>query len=252
MDYSILLLCLLALVGVIAGAVNTVAGGGSNLTLPVLMMLGLPPEIANGTNRVAVTLQCVVGVRGFDRYQSLDRQAVIPILVPTTLGGLLGALMAAVMPSFYLKPLLLGSILLMSFIILVKPTIIAPPLGTPALSPTENRAAWWGLFIAGVYGGFVQAGVGFILIGALAGGLRYDLLRANALKMTCTLAFTALALVVFVLFDQVRWIPGLILAAGSMLGAHLAVKVAVRTPQSYIKWFLFGMTLVAVTASLFF
>lgn len=245
--YDPLLLLLLALAGFIAGAVNTVAGGGSNLTLPVLMMLGLPAEVANGTNRVGVTMQCIVGLAGYDKYQTLDRPAVAPILVPTVAGGVIGALGAALMPGLYLKPLLLGTILLMSLIILVRPGIIAPPPGTVALSPRDNPTAWWGLFGAGVYGGFVQAGVGFILLAALAGGLRYDLLRANALKTVCALAFTSVALLIFIAFDQVWWIPGLALAAGSMLGAHLAVRVAVRVPQHYLKWFLFAMTVAACT-----
>ena len=248
--YDPWILALLCLVGFIAGGINTVAGGGSNLTLPVLMMLGLPADIANATNRVGVLLQSIVGVSGYDRHQALDRPAIKPILVPTLLGGATGALIAALIPGLYLKPLLLGTILTMSVIILVRPGTIAPPPGSKVLTPGENKAAWLGLFGAGIYGGFVQAGVGFILLAALAGGLRYDLLRANALKTVCALAFTAVAMFIFILFDQVWWIPGLILAAGTMLGAHLAVKVAVNVPQSTLKWFLFVMTLVACGAAL--
>ena len=107
------------------------------------------------------------------------------------------------------------------------------------------------LFAAGVYGGFVQAGVGFILLAALAGGLRYDLVRANALKMACALAFTVVSVAIFVVFDQISWIPGLVLAAGTMAGAHLAVKVAIKASQNSIKWFLFAMTLFAVAAGFF-
>jgi uncharacterized membrane protein YfcA len=128
--------------------------------------------------------------------------------------------------------------------------VIAPPAGTPTQSPGDNPKAWWGLFAAGIYGGFVQAGVGFILLAALAGGLRYDLVRANALKMTCALAFTVVALAIFIAFDQVSWVPGLIVATGTMAGAHLAVKVAVKASQNSIKWFLFAMTLVAVAGGL--
>lgn len=228
------------------------AGGGSNLTLPALMILGLPADIANGTNRVSIALQCVVGLAGYDKHEALDRPALVPILVPSIAGGLCGAIAAALMPNLYLKPILLGTILLMALVILIRPGVIAPPPGTDNLSPSDSRGAWWGLFAAGVYGGFVQAGVGFILLAALAGGLRYDLLRANALKTACALAFTGVALVVFIAFDQVWWIPGLILAAGSMLGAHLAVKVAVRASPESIKWFLFSMTLCAVVAGLVF
>lgn len=246
------MLVVLCVAGFLAGGINTVAGGGSNLTLPALMLLGLPAEIANGTNRVAVTLQCIVAVKGYDKYQTLDRQAVLPILIPNVLGGFLGAVTAAMTPGLYLKPLLLGTIICMSILILVRPSVVIPAAGTVPLSPRQHRGAWWSLFAAGVYGGFVQAGVGFILLAVLAGALRYDLLRANALKTACALAFTSIALVVFVIFDQVWWIPGLILATGSMVGAHLAVKIAVKVPQSFLKWFLFAMTIFACGAALIY
>ena len=252
MDVNLLSVSLLAVTGFLAGIINTLAGGGSNLTLPALMMLGLPADIANGTNRIAVLMQCVVGVAGFDKHRSLDRPAILPVLVPTVSGGVLGAVGAALMPNLYLKPVLLITILTMSVIILLRPSVITPPPGTPTLSPKEHRGAWWSLFGAGIYGGFVQAGVGFILLAALAGGLRYDLLRANALKMTCALAFTLVAVVVFVAFGQVYWIPGLILACGTMAGAHLAVRIAIRASQDSIKWFLFLMTLCAVIGGFYF
>ena len=252
MEITLNSLLLLACTGFLAGGINTVAGGGSNLTLPALMILGLPADVANGTNRVAVALQCLVGLAGFDKHNSLDRPAIVPILIPTLIGGLCGAIGAALIPNLFLKPILLGTILLMAFLILVRPSVVAPPVGTKALNPSESRTGWWGLFVAGVYGGFVQAGVGFILLAALAGGLRYDLLRANALKTACALAFTSVALIVFIIFDQVWWIPGLILGIGSMIGAHLAVRIAVRASQQSIKWFLFLMTLFAVAAGLLF
>lgn len=246
MELDLTAILLLSSTGFVAGIINTLAGGGSNLTLPALMMLGLPADIANGTNRVAVLMQGIVGVAGFDRHNSLDRPAVIPILIPTIIGGMTGALAAALLPNLYLKPVLLLSILIMSAVILLRPSVMAPEPGTPTLSPRDNRAAWWGLFGAGIYGGFVQAGVGFMLLAALAGGLRYDLVRANALKMASVMAFTVVSVAVFVVFDQVRWVPGLILAAGTMAGAHLAVKFAVKASPATIKWFLFVMTLFAV------
>lgn len=252
MEITLTSVLLLGFTGFIAGGINTIAGGGSNLTLPALMVLGLPADIANGTNRVSITLQCITALKGFDKHKSLDRPAIIPVLIPTIIGGGCGALAAALTPNLYLKPILLITILTMALIILVRPGVMAPEPGSPTLSPGEHRGAWWGLFAAGVYGGFVQAGVGFILLAALAGGLRYDLLRANALKSACALAFTSIALLIFIAFDQVWWIPGLILAAGSMTGAHLAVKLAVQASQKAIKWFLFLMTLVAVIAGFLF
>lgn len=250
MEYDLLLLLVLAGLGVVAGWINTLAGGGSNLTLPMLMVLGLPPDAANATNRVGVVLQGAVAVRGFHHHGKLDTGNVWAILLPTLIGGAIGAITAALLPNVTLKPLLLGTILTMTLVILIRPSFIAPPAGTPVRSPTESRSAWLGLFVAGIYGGFVQAGVGFILLAALAGGLRYDLVRANALKMVCTLAFTSVALVIFISFGQVRWIPGLVLAVGTMIGSHLSVKFAINAKQSTIKWFLFAMTLVACAAAL--
>ena len=241
---------LLGLTGFIAGGINTVAGGGSNLTLPALMIFGLPADIANGTNRLSVLMQCIVGVAGYNKHNILDRPAVIPILIPCVLGGVIGALMAAILPNLFLKPVLLLSILCMSIVILVRPETIVPAPGTSELSPNENKKAWWGLFATGIYGGFVQAGVGFMLLAALAGGLRYNLLRANALKTMCALAFTVVALAIFIAFDQVWWLPGIILACGSMLGAHLAVKIAIKASQDQMRWFLFAMTILAVAGGL--
>ena len=250
MQLDLISILLLGFTGFVAGGINTVAGGGSNLTLPALMMFGLPADIANGTNRVAILTQSIVGVAGYDKYDTLDRPAVIPILIPCMLGGALGAIVAATLPNLFLKPVLLLTILCMSIVILVRPEAIAPNVGTKALSPKTNNRAWWGLFAAGVYGGFVQAGVGFILLAALAGGLRYDLVRANALKMVCALAFTVVAMVIFIAFDQIWWLPGIIVASGSMLGAHLAVKIAVRASQDHIQWFIFAMTILAVVGGL--
>ncbi|MDP2380502.1 MAG: sulfite exporter TauE/SafE family protein, partial [Pseudohongiella sp.] len=143
-------------------------------------------------------------------------------------------------------------VLTMSAVILIKPGFLAPEPGTPVQSVNQHRGAWWGLLLAGVYGGFVQAGVGFILLAALAGGLRYDLVRANALKMVCTLAFTSVSLGIFIWFDQVKWVPGLILAVGTMLGSYFSVKFAIKASQNTIKWFLFAMTLASCLAAIFF
>ena len=252
MDIALAQALLLVVTGIAAGIINTLAGGGSNLTLPALMMMGLPADIANGTNRVAVALQCVVAQLGFKRHNKVPTEQVVPVLIPTLLGGLVGACAASFAPSGILKPLLLGSMLLMTLIILLRPSVISPPVGTQASTVSERPSSWWWLGIAGVYGGFVQAGVGFILITALVGCLRYDLVRANALKVICTLAFTLVALSVFIYRGQVLWIPGLILASGTMLGAHCAVKFAIHAKPATLKWFLFLMTLCACVAAILF
>lgn len=247
MELSAGAVAVLCATGFAAGVVNTIAGGGSNLTVPALMMLGMPADIANGTNRVAVLLQSAAGAAAFDRRGMLDRPAALPVLLPAVGGGAVGAALAALLPNLYLKPVLLLSILLMSAAILALPDADAPPPGAPGPSPAGRRGAWWGLFAAGVYGGFAQAGVGFLLLGALVGCLRYDLMRANALKLVCSLAFTAVSLAVFAAFGQVRWLPGLVLAAGAAAGSLAAVRVAAGLSRRGVKRFLFLMTLCAVT-----
>jgi uncharacterized membrane protein YfcA len=243
MIYELTITTVTALVcaGLFAGFVNTLAGGGSMLTLPALMMLGMPADVANATNRVGVLLQSVEGVRGFHANDKLESRAIGPILVPTLLGALFGSLAASYLPVFVLKPVLLGSMILIALITLLKPSVVAPAAGTVPFSLKERPSAFVGLFLAGIYGGFVQAGVGFILIAALAGGLRYDLVRTNALKMVCTAIFSVVALAVFMARDQVFWIPGLILALGMVAGASLSVRFAISVSQNTLKWILFVM-----------
>jgi len=242
---------LLLSTGLIAGVINTLAGGGSNLTLPALMMMGMPPEVANATNRIGVFAQCMVGAKSFDQHGMLERGDVWPILWPTLIGAAVGGFMASYMPSEYLKPVLLGTMLIMALLILVRPSIVAPPMGVEPYTVNQRPSAWWVLLGAGFYGGFVQAGVGFILIAALAGSLRYDLVRTNALKLLCTAAFTLVALVIFIVRGQVEWIPGLVLAVGTMAGARIGVGLALQVSQTALKWFLFVMTLAASAAALY-
>ena len=238
--------------GLIAGFVNTIAGGGSNLTIPALMLLGMPADVANATNRVAVFLQSAVGTATFRSRGRLDSPDLGPILLITHVGGALGALLAALIPNVWLKPLLLLAMVGMALVILLRPDTVIRPEGTPILRVAESRASWAGLFVAGVFGGFVQAGVGFILIAAVAGSLRYDIVRTNAIKNLCVLAFTGVALVIFIAYDLVDWLPGLILAVGSMIGARASARFALTADPRVIKWLLFVMTLVAAGAALLY
>ena len=114
----------------------------------------------------------------------------------------------------------------------------------------ETPAAIVALFVAGVYGGFVQAGVGFILIAALAGSLRYDLVRTNALKTVCTGVFSGVALIVFAMRGQVLWVPGLILAVGTVIGAMISVRFAIKVSQNTLKWVLLIMVTITCAAAM--
>lgn len=249
MDIDALHLFLLITSGIAAGFVNTIAGGGSIFTLPALILLGMPADVANGTNRVGVLMQSLAAVRGFDRHNKLDHGAILPIVLPTIIGALIGSLVASEIPADVLKPVLLGTMMAMTLLIVLKPgTIPVQEETVMTLQQRPSAIAW--LFLAGLYGGFVQAGVGFILLTALAGVLRYDLLRANALKMMCTLVFSVVALTIFILQDQVLWIPGLIVGIGSIIGVQLSVRFAISAQQKTLKWILLGMAMLVCTAAL--
>lgn len=252
MELELIKIAVLIITGLFAGAINVLAGGGSNLTVPALIIMGMPAEVANATNRVGVFMQCLVGVIGFKKHDKMASDDTLPILMPTIIGGFIGAMTASFAPTWIIKPLLLGTMLTMSFIILIAPATVIPNEGEKAFKVAEKPLGWWGLLLAGVYGGFVQAGVGFVLIAALAGILRYDIVRTQGLKLLCSLIFTLVALIIFIARSQIDWIPALILMLGYIVGAHYAVKFAIKAKKDTLKWFLFIMTLVGSTAAMFF
>ena len=232
---------ILVLAGLLGGLINTLAGGGSMLTVPALMLLGMPADHANGTNRLGILFQSVTGIREFKKAGKLDKGTVLPILLPTIPGATVGSLLAVWLDPDVLKPVLLGSMIAIAAVTLMVPDVIAPPKGVRSYSLRERPLGFLMLFGAGVYGGFVQAGVGFVLIAALAAGLRYDLVRTNSLKVVCTALFSVVSLAIFVATDRVEWASGAVLAVGMATGAVLGVRFALNVDQRIVRWLLFLM-----------
>ena len=230
---------LLVVVGVAAGFVNTLAGGGSLLTLPALMLLGLPADVANGTNRISVVAQSAAGALGFDAAGSLDRKRMLAIVGPTLVGSVLGAVAASVLPVPLLEPILIGALLLMATSLVYRPNFLTPAPGEGPPLKGLGTGDRLGLVAVGFYGGFIQAGVGIFLLALLGGRLRYDLVRANALKTLIVAFFTLLALTVFVVQDQVDWLTGLVLAGGTVAGARLAVRFAIGASPEALRRIVF-------------
>jgi hypothetical protein len=233
---------LLGLAGVGSGFINTMAGGGSLLTLPALMLVGLPPDMANGSNRVSVVAQSLSGVVGFHREGKLDKSALGAVLAPTLLGSALGAFAASRAPNEILRPVLLTTMVVVAVLMALRP---GGPHDEEDSARAPSKGATLGLFAAGLYGGFIQAGVGFVLLTVFHTMMRYDILRANALKLVCTLIFGVVALTIFVAAGQVVWIPAVVLAVGTVVGSLLGVRFALRVPRSVIR----GVVLVGVLAS---
>lgn len=241
----IALYAVLVVAGIAAGFINTVAGGGSLMTLPALMLLGLPAGVANGSNRLAVVAQSVSGVVAYRRAGKLDDARVLPVIAPTVIGAACGAGVAAYSPDWILEPVLLGTLVVMALVLLLRPKIGAPEEGEEPFTFKERPWALAGLFGAGLYGGFIQAGVGFVLLAVLAGMLRMDLVRANALKLVCTLTFGIVALGIFVFADQVAWVEATVLAVATVVGSQLGVRFAVNASPKVLR----GIVFVTVVAS---
>lgn len=222
------------LVGVIAGFINTLAGSGSLLTLPLLMFLGLPATVANGTNRVAIFMQNIVGVSSFHKKKVFEFKEGIWLVIPASVGSLIGSLIAVHFNEEIMRIFIGGLLIFMFFIILFKPDKwLKEQAGTIDGSPKISRIIIF--FLIGIYGGFIQAGVGFFLLAGLIFSVGADLIKANALKVFIVLVYTGVALVVFFINGQVDLKIGLILAVGNMIGAWIGSNVAVSWGPKFVR-----------------
>ncbi len=230
--------------GFVAGFINTLAGSGSLVTLPVLIFLGLPANVANGTNRVAILLQNVVGVGSFRQQKVLDLRGGLMLAAPAIVGSIVGAQIAVNLDEQMMRRTIGALMVAMLAVILVRPKRWLegrPEVGNQYLTWKQLLT----FFAIGVYGGFIQAGVGIFLLAGLVLGVGYDLVRANAVKVLIVLCFTGFALTVFLINGQVRWSVGLILAVGNMLGAWVAARMAVARGATFVRWLLIAVVAVA-------
>lgn len=213
-------LALLVGAGAFAGAVNTVAGGGSFVTLAALVWLGVPADVANGTNRVGVLVQSAAATAQFRRDGLGDGEGLVPQIVVTGAGALAGALAATAVDPAAFEHVLAAGMLAMVALSLLRPASWAEP-GPP--SPWR----WPALLLAGAYGGFLQAGVGVLLLPCLVRLGGRDAVAANARKVLLVTTLTVPALATFVAAGQVRWAEGFALAAGSAVGGAFGARLTV-------------------------
>ncbi|MCP4202588.1 MAG: sulfite exporter TauE/SafE family protein [bacterium] len=237
---------LLIAAGFVAGFVNTLAGSGSLVTLPALIFLGLPPTVANGTNRLAILMQNVVAVSRFRDFGVLEIRKSGWLALPAVFGAIVGARLAVDLDEEILRRTIGALFLLLLPVIAFRPQRWL--VGRQSDLPGHGWALWVGLFLVGVYGGFIQAGVGIFLLVCLVLGAGYDLVRANAIKVLIVLCFTVFALAVFIRHDQVSWLPGLTLGIGNMAGAWWATRLATERGARFVRWLL--LIVVAVSGVL--
>lgn len=243
MDNQLLLLAAVPVTGFIAGFINTLAGSGSLITLPMLILVGLPANVANGTNRVGILVQNIVAVSAFRRAGVLELGGNLRVIVPTVLGSIAGAALAVDIDENVLHNTIGVLMLVMLPIVILKPKrFIEAHADERPSSPWIQMPVF---FAIGVYGGFIQAGVGIFLTAGLVLAAGHNLVGANGVKNLIVLVFTVAALAVFVANDQVRWGLGLLLGTGNAAGAYVAAHMAITRGAGFVR----GVLIVILAAS---
>jgi uncharacterized membrane protein YfcA len=222
---------LLVAVGIVSGIVNAIAGGGSFLTLPALMLFGLPAADANGTNRVGIALQSATASVVFHRHSELRPSELVPILIPALLGAVAGALVATVLPEQTFRVVFGLVFVVMAVTLVFEPRILLAAERPPISSPWVRALVF---FAIGVYGGFIQAGVGLFLLIAMRLVAGRELVASNAVKNAIVFLYTLAALAVFAAQSRVQWVPGLVLAIGSAMGGHIGAKLAIHRGNRFV------------------
>jgi len=221
---------LLVAAGIVASILNVVAGGGSFLTLPILIFLGLPSVVANGTNRVGVLMQNASAIWGFHSARVLDWRWALIASVPAVVGSALGTWAA-----LYVGDELFRRILAIVMVVITIATLFAsdPRPGAAARS-SESWLVAAGFFLVGIYGGFLQAGIGFLVL-AITTWSGLDLVRGNAIKAVSVMLVTVLSLAIFAINGSIHWPMGIALAIGNTLGGFIGVRLAVTKGHRWLK-----------------
>lgn len=241
---------LLVLVGFTVGFINTIAGGASLITLPTLIFLGLPPAVANGTNRVAITIQTAMGIAGFRSKGVSTFPFNLYLGIAAFFGAIIGAQIAVDIKGETFNRILAGIMIAVVLLIVLKPKVNMIDLS----ERLTGKYLWLGIvvfFLIGIYGGFINAGIGFVIILYLHYVHRMNLVRVNATKVAAVFVYTLAALAVFVFNDKVNWQVGCILAIGQGSGAWIASRFSVKKGDGFIKAFLIIMV-VAMAIRLWF
>lgn len=232
MDFSLLLL---VAVGFCAGVINTIAGGGSLITLPMLIFMGLPESVANGTNRIAIFFQTASSVAGFKSKGVTTYPFSIYLGISASLGSFIGARYAIDIDGELFKKIL-------SIVMIVVVLLIVFKKKKASLENVLERTTGKHLYISivafffvGLYGGFLNAGIGFIMLLLLPMINKFTLVKANATKVTVACIYTAIALAVFIFNGKVDWKLGLTLAVGNSLGAWFASRYSVKKGDGFIR-----------------
>jgi uncharacterized membrane protein YfcA len=221
-------------VGFCSGFLNVLAGGGSLLSIPLLVFMGLDVSVANATNRVGVLFQNVVAAHQFHKKSLVTVEDSAFFGLPAMAGALVGTFGAVNLDERYLSVAVAILITAMAVLLLVKPDMWEREREVPV---SKWIIAVF-MFIIGIYGGFVQAGVGFFLLWAIVGAAGKDLLHANALKVVIVALFTTLSLAIFLYHGLVDFYLGTLLAIGNFVGGAMGARFAILKGNRWLRWIL--------------
>jgi uncharacterized membrane protein YfcA len=217
--------------GGIAGFINALAGGGSALPLGLMILMGIESPVANGTNRVGVFSAALASSRTFLRQKNISFHRIIPAIIPVLPGAVLGALFAAKIDH---EPFtrIISAVLFFIVISLFIPhkTIFAHL--SHHIRPGISTLL---LFCIGLYGGFIQVGVGYVLMGFFSHIKGMDLVTTNACKTTVIMFYTIPAVVIFSLTGRIDWTYAVLLALGEYAGGKISSRLAIHHGEKIIK-----------------
>lgn len=225
---------LLFVIGVLASFLNSLSGGGSTISLPFLIYLGIPPTLANGTNRVAILAGNLGSVWSLRKGGFLERGVIRQLALPVIVGSGLGAMLAVHMTDFVFRIVLACALV---FVVVASNIKTNKGVGGETLIPKPKAGwgTWLAFFFVGFYGGLVQVGVGFILIFALTRFTGFDLLRVNALKSMIAVLFILVSTLIFIKSGLVAWPAAIAQACGGILGGYIGGRFQIKRGESIIK-----------------
>jgi uncharacterized membrane protein YfcA len=244
---DILTYILILATGLAAGFINVMAGGGSSLTLPLLIFLGMDPNVANGTNRIAIAVQNISAVVSFKSENISNFKLSGKMAVFTIPGAVAGALLANNIESVVFEKIL-GVVILL----IVINMLIPRKKGFELKEYTDKLPGltYLFMFLIGFYGGFIQVGIGFIIMAVLYNYLKMKLVFVNMHKVLIVLIYTVPALLIFIFMGNIDYVTGFVLAVGNSAGAFFAAKMSVKKGDKIIKRVLI-VSLVILSIKLF-
>ena len=226
---------ILIVVGFFAGVINTLAGGGSLFTLPVLIFLGLPPNIANGTNRIAIVIQSLSGALGYKSKGISNFPFNIYLGISASIGAVIGAQIAIDLDGRLFNRILAIILIVVGGLILMNAKNLTHKL-PERLTGKYLLFGIIGFFFIGIYGGFINAGIGIVIMLFLNRINRLSLVKTNASKTAIIFIYSSLALAVFAFNDAINWKLGLLMALGTSVGAWWASRWSVKKGDQVIRW----------------